>query len=105
MRERDLPLLATAAFLTYLDDVYRAAMTRDRRRVQDLLRQPLSVRLPAEVRAEALAIGGAPRASLRAPIRLLQLRERVVQLALGDEDPSEVADPLQLAFPGLLLRR
>ena len=78
--------------LEYLDQIYRAAMRRDQARMRELLDHGLAMQLPAEVRAEALAIVSAPRASLRAPIRMLQHRQRLVQLAvdLPDEDDQQL---------------
>lgn len=78
--------------LQYLDQVYRAAMRRDLVRMRELLDHGLAMQLPGDVRAEALAIVNAPRESLRAPIRMLQYRQRIVQLEL--EAPDE--DDLQL---------
>ena len=71
----------TISLLRFIDEVYRAAMTRDERRLRELLQGALAIQLPREVRAEALAIAGASRASFRAPVRLLQLRHRTLQLA------------------------
>jgi hypothetical protein len=77
--------------LEYLDQLYRAAMRRDQARVRELLEHGLATQLPGEVRAEALAIVTAPRGSLRAPIRMLQHRQRIVQLEMDlpdEEDPQ-----------------
>jgi anti-sigma factor RsiW len=68
--------------LTFLEEIYRATMRRDRDRLRALLKRPAATHLPREVRAEAMAIVAAPPASLRAPIRLLQFRQRVLQLGL-----------------------
>jgi hypothetical protein len=78
--------------LEYLDQLYRAAMRRDQARMRELLEHGLAMQLPGEVRAEALAIVGAPRGSLRAPIRMLQHRQRMVQLELDlpDEDDPQL---------------
>jgi hypothetical protein len=78
--------------LEYLDQLYRAAMRRDEARLRDLLGHGLASQLPGEVRAEALAIVSAPRGSLRAPIRMLQHRQRIVQLELDlpDEDDPQL---------------
>lgn len=82
----------TSILLEYLDQVYRAAMRRDQARMRELLEHGLASQLPGEVRAEALAIVNAPRASLRAPIRMLQHRQRIVQLELDlpDEDDAQL---------------
>lgn len=77
--------------LEYLDQLYRAAMRRDQARLRELLESGLAMQLPGEVRAEALAIVTAPRGSLRAPIRMLQHRQRIVQLEMDlpdDDDPQ-----------------
>lgn len=80
--------------LEYLDQLYRAAMRRDQQRLRELLEHGLAMQLPGEVRAEALAIVTAPRGSLRAPIRMLQHRQRIVQLGL--DEPSEDDSQLEL---------
>ena len=77
--------------LEYLDQLYRAAMRRDQARMRELLEHGLAMQLPGEVRAEALAIVNSPKGSLRAPIRMLQHRQRIVQLELDlpdEEDPQ-----------------
>jgi hypothetical protein len=78
--------------LEYLDQLYRAAMRRDQARLRELLDHGLAMQLPGEVRAEALAIVNAPRGSLRAPIRMLQHRQRIVQLEIDtiDEDDPQL---------------
>lgn len=87
----------SSILLGFLDQLYRAALDRDQARVRELLDHPLAVQLPGEVRAEALAIVAAPRASLRAPIRMLQFRQRIVQL---DQDVPDEEDPqLELELP------
>jgi hypothetical protein len=88
----------TSMLLEYLDQVYRAAMRRDRARMAQLLEHGLAMQLPGEVRAEALAIVSAPRDSLRAPIRMLQHRQRIVQLAL--DSPDEDDEQLELDLRG-----
>ena len=86
----------TSLVLEYLDQLYRAAMRRDQARMCELLDHGLAMQLPGEVRAEALAIVNAPRGSLRAPIRMLQHRQRIVQLEM---DPVDEDDPqLELDF-------
>ena len=80
----------TSLLLEYLDQLYRAAMRRDQARLRELLDHGLAMQLPGEVRAEALAIVNAPRGSLRAPIRMLQHRQRIVQLEI---DPVDENDP------------
>jgi hypothetical protein len=75
--------------LEYLDQLYRAAMRRDEPRMRQLLEHGLATQLPGEVRAEALAIVTAPRGSLRAPIRMLQHRQRILQLALDEPDEDD----------------
>jgi hypothetical protein len=86
----------TSLVLEYLDQLYRAAMRRDQARLRELLDHGLAMQLPGEVRAEALAIVNAPRGSLRAPIRMLQHRQRIVQLEM---DPVDEDDPqLELDF-------
>lgn len=92
-------MLATSLLLEYLDLVYRAAMRRDRTRMLELLEHGLATQLPGEVRAEALAIVSAPRESLRAPIRMLQHRQRIIQLQL--EAPDEDDPQLELDLRGL----
>ena len=84
----------SSILLEYLDQVYRAAMRRDEARLRELLDHGLATQLPGDVRAEALAIVNSPRASLRAPIRLLQHRQRIVQLEL--DLPDEDDDQLEL---------
>ena len=85
-------MLASSLLLQYLDQVYRAAMRRDHARMRELLDHGLATQLPGEVRAEALAIVSAPRDSLRAPIRMLQHRQRIIQLQLDmpDEDDPQL---------------
>lgn len=82
----------TSLVLEYLDQLYRAAMRRDQARLRELLDHGLAMQLPGEVRAEALAIVNAPRGSLRAPIRMLQHRQRIVQLEIDtiDEDDPQL---------------
>jgi len=84
----------TSLVLEYLDQLYRAAMRRDAQRMRELLEHGLAMQLPGEVRAEALAIVTAPRGSLRAPIRMLQHRQRIVQLGL--DEPNEDDSQLEL---------
>lgn len=85
--------------LEYLDQLYRAAMRRDQTRMRELLEHGLAMQLPGEVRAEALAIVNAPKGSLRAPIRMLQHRQRIVQLELElpDEDDPQLELDLRVA--------
>jgi len=85
--------------LEYLDQLYRAAMRRDQSRLRELLEHGLAMQLPGEVRAEALAIVNAPKGSLRAPIRMLQHRQRIVQLdlELPDEDDTQLELDLRVA--------
>src|ERR1051326_2705806 len=85
-------LLMASLLLEYLDQLYRAAMRRDQLRLRELLEHGLAMQLPGEVRAEALAIVNAPKGSLRAPIRMLQHRQRIVQLELElpDEDDPQL---------------
>jgi hypothetical protein len=89
--------------LEYLDQIYRAAMRRDQPRMRELLDSGLALQLPGEVRAEALAIVGAPRGSLRAPIRMLQHRQRIVQLEM--DLPDEEDPQLELDLRGRALSR
>lgn len=87
----------SSILLGYLDQLYRAVNTRDRARVNELLEHALATQLPGEVRAEALSIVAAPASSLRAPIRMLQFRQRMVQL---DQDvPDDDDTQLELQFP------
>ena len=86
----------TISLLRFIDEVYRAAMTRDEERLRDLLHSALAIQLPREVRAEALAIVNAPRASFRAPVRLLQLRHRTLQLARSGEPHPHDETQLEL---------
>ncbi|MFL5612236.1 MAG: hypothetical protein ACJ796_01080 [Gemmatimonadaceae bacterium] len=79
----------TSLVLEYLDQLYRAAMRRDQARLRELLDHGLAMQLPGEVRAEALAIVNAPRGSLRAPIRMLQHRQRIVQLEMDTIDQDD----------------
>jgi hypothetical protein len=88
----------SSILLGYLDQLYRAAIARDRPRVKELLEHALASQLPGEVRAEALSIVAAPASSLRAPIRMLQFRQRIVQL--DQEVPDEDDTQLELEFPG-----
>ena len=84
----------TSLLLEYLDQLYRAAMRLDVQRLRELLEHGLAMQLPGEVRAEALAIVTAPQGSLRAPIRMLQHRQRIVQLGL--DEPNEDDPQLEL---------
>ena len=90
---------STAALLDYLEEIYRAAMHRRAEVLRELLHRPLALHVPTDVRAEAIAIAGSPAASLRAPIRLLQLQQRVSQL--GEPDEEEAAQ-LELELPSAL---
>ena len=92
----------TSLLLEYLDQLYRAAMRRDQQRMRELLEHGLAMQLPGEVRAEALAIVTAPRGSLRAPIRMLQHRQRIVQLGLDEpnEDDPQLELDLRLTVGG-----
>ena len=92
----------TSLLLEYLDQLYRAAMRRDEQRLRALLEHGLAMQLPGEVRAEALAIVTAPRGSLRAPIRMLQHRQRIVQLGLDEpnEDDPQLELDLRLTVSG-----
>jgi hypothetical protein len=89
--------MVSSILLGYLDQLYRAALGRDQTRVRDLLEHALASQLPGEVRAEALSIVAAPSSSLRAPIRMLQFRQRIVQLEM--EVPDEDDPQLELEFP------
>lgn len=92
----------SSLLLEYLDQLYRAAMRRDQQRMRELLEHGLAMQLPGEVRAEALAIVTAPRGSLRAPIRMLQHRQRIVQLGLDEpnEDDPQLELDLRLTVGG-----
>jgi hypothetical protein len=57
--------------------------------MRELLEHGLAMQLPGEVRAEALAIVNAPRESLRAPIRMLQHRQRLIQLEIDAPDADD----------------
>jgi hypothetical protein len=87
----------SSILLGYLDQLYRAAIGRDAPRVRELLEHALASQLPGEVRAEALSIVAAPASSLRAPIRMLQFRQRIVQL--DQEVPDEDDPQLEFEFP------
>ena len=87
---------ATAHLVGYLEELYRATMSRDVETLDVLLGRPVSSHLPAEVRAEALAIVALPSTSLRAPIRLLQFQQRVVQLGDGEDEEGEERSQLEL---------
>jgi len=91
----------TATLLVFLEEIYRATMTRDMARIHELLHRPLASHLPHDVRAEALTIAAAPAGSLRAPIRTLQLQQRIAQL--GDDRTEDDEHQLELelrAAPG-----
>jgi len=79
-----------AALLEYLEELYRAAMTRDPDFLRELLHRPLAVHVPTEVRAEAIAIANSPSSNLRAPIRMLQMQQRVTQLGETMEDDGQL---------------
>lgn len=81
---------AAAVLLDYLEELYRAAMTRDPDFLRELLRRPLAVHVPTEVRAEAIAIANSPPSSLRAPIRMLQMQQRVTQLGEAPDDAGQL---------------
>lgn len=78
----DDPMLA---FLEYLDAIDRALTRRDGMDVTSLLRKRIATHLPREVREELIALGHAPRASLRAPVRFLRFQHRMIELARGGE--------------------
>ena len=91
----------TITLLRFIDEVYRATMTRDEQRLRDLLHGTLAIQLPREVRAEALAIVTAPHTSFRAPVRLLQLRHRTLQLARSNPPSHDEAQlELELELSG-----
>ena len=87
---------STAALLVYLEEIYRAAMTRNASHLDALHLRPTATHLPHEVRAEALAIVVSPAGSLRAPIRMLQLQQRIAQLAVTTEDDDDTQLELEL---------
>ena len=87
---------ATAALLEYLEEIYRAAMAREPDVLRELLHRPFALHVPTEVRAEAIAIANSPRSSLRAPIRMLQMQQRVTQLGEADEDEDAAQLELEL---------
>lgn len=92
-----MTMQAAALLLDYLEELYRAAMTRDPDLLRELLRRPLAVHVPTEVRAEAIAIANSPVTSLRAPIRLLQMQQRVAQLGEADDDVAQLELELRSA--------
>lgn len=78
-----------------LDALYRAAMSRDEKDLAALLLEPLASHVPREVREEALAIVSLPAASLRAPIQLLQFRQRMLQLDVEERERVEEQLPIE----------
>jgi hypothetical protein len=81
--------------IAYLDALYRAAMARDVEDLAALLLEPIASHVPREVREEALAIVALPDASLRAPIQLLQFRQRTLQLEVEEREGVEEQLPIE----------
>jgi hypothetical protein len=83
--------------LAYLEDLCGALIAHDTDAIQRLLAHPLARSLPRQVREEAIAIGRASAASLRAPIQTLRFYHQTLQLGAPGQDtqPSEptVSEP------------
>jgi hypothetical protein len=86
---------STSPLIAYLDALYRAAMARDGGALAALLLEPLASHVPREVREEALAIVVLPAASLRAPIQLLQFRQRMLQLEVEEREGVQEQLPIE----------
>lgn len=77
-----------------LETLVAAVERRDLQGVWDVLDEAAAMRcFPPAVREEALVLARAPKASLRAPIRLYQFYEQLRRL---DDEPLEWGDPDQL---------
>ena len=72
-----------------------SSQNRHRRTLSNFFRRRVIV---AMLDQQPLAIASAPRDSLRAPIRMLQHRQRIVQLAL--DSPDEDDEQLELDLRG-----
>ena len=81
--------------IAYLDALYRATMARDEKDLATLLLEPLASHVPRGAREEALAIVSLPAASLRAPIQLLQFRQRMLQLEVEEREGVEEQLPIE----------
>ena len=82
----------------FLDALHRAVIDRDRTEVHRLLRRKAALRLPREVREEALALSAEKPESLRAPMRLLRFWYMHLQVSKqpGDDDSAPEQLPLEL---------
>lgn len=89
-------------FVRYLDRLHEAIESRDPVFTRELLREPLGVHVPREVREEALALSGESATSFRAPLHLLRYYHRTVQLlrapSARDDDRSD-RPQLELELP------
>lgn len=77
------PLVALATFVA---DLAYALLERRTVEIRQLLRDPLSARLPREVRAEAMQFSRLPDTSARAPIHTLRFAHRLHELQAGAGD-------------------
>lgn len=68
---------------TYVADLAYALLERETVEIRRLLRSPMSVRLPLEVRAEAMQFSRLPESSVRAPIQTLRFSHRLHELQTG----------------------
>lgn len=78
-------------------------LDRDARAIRAVMRDPLAMRLPAEVRNEAVAFTRLARGSLRAPVRTLQYIHRMRQLATDPHWATDAAEQIELfgmSWPG-----
>lgn len=97
------PRSPAARFAEYIEELGAAMMDRDARMIRAVLRDPLAMRLPAEVRNEAVAFTRLSRGSLRAPVRTLQYIHRMRQLAADPTwgaDSAEQIELFGLPWPG-----
>lgn len=67
----------------YVADLAYALLERDSQEIRRLLREPISARLPLEVRAEATQFMRLPGTSVRAPIHTLRYSYRLHELYAG----------------------
>lgn len=86
----------TMRLMALSEALHDAVVGRDVERVRTLLDAAGAMRLPHEVREEALAIVALPPTSYRVPMSLLRFHHRLTQLAEAEERD---ADPAQMEIP------
>ena len=85
-----------AELATYVADLAYALLERDTAEIRRLLRGPMSIRLPLEVRAEAMQFTRLPETSIRAPIQTLRFSHRLHEWQTGSGDADEALGQFDL---------